>query len=161
MRRPPPRLPWKSATWRWVCGEWRGGERRVSAPLARDHRRSGERLSRVAPEQAAPGTRVQAALSVITPRRYFQGYTLVEIRLVTGRTHQARVHAASLGYPLAGDRKYGSRDRALHELGLRRLFLHASSLRFHHPLSGEVLLVEAPLPPQLAAVLEALQPAAL
>jgi RluA family pseudouridine synthase len=81
--------------------------------------------------------------------------SLLETELVTGRTHQIRVQAASRGHPVLGDDVYG--DFALNrwakkELGLRRLFLHAAALGFHHPVTRQFLKVVAPLPAELAAV---------
>ncbi len=73
---------------------------------------------------------------------------------MTGRTHQIRVHAASIGLPLAGDTRYGSPDHALERrIGLHRLFLHAASLAFESPADERVLRVESPLPEDLAAAL--------
>ena len=71
----------------------------------------------------------------------------------TGRTHQIRVHAAVAGHPIAGDAKYGRRefDAACRERGLRRLFLHCESMTVEHP-PGHRLVLEAPLPAELAAV---------
>jgi RluA family pseudouridine synthase len=87
-----------------------------------------------------------------------QRLSLVEIELITGKTHQIRVQAASRRLPLVGDDVYGSFDlnRKLRQsLGARRLFLHAHELRLKHPASGQMLSVKAPLPPDLSAVLEA------
>lgn len=84
--------------------------------------------------------------------------SLVEIELITGKTHQIRVQAASRRLPLVGDDVYGSFDlnRKLRQsLGARRLFLHAHELRLKHPASGQMLSVKAPLPQDLSAVLEA------
>lgn len=84
--------------------------------------------------------------------------SLVEIELITGKTHQIRVQAASRRLPLVGDDVYGSFElnRKLRQsLGARRLFLHAQELRLKHPASGQALVVKAPLPPDLKAVLEA------
>jgi 23S rRNA pseudouridine955/2504/2580 synthase len=91
--------------------------------------------------------------------RFGERATLVEIRLLTGRTHQARVHAAHAGHPIAGDDKYGDWDwnAQLRKLGLRRLFLHAAGVAFPHPATGERLQVEAPLPPELEKFLHALR----
>lgn len=83
--------------------------------------------------------------------------SLVEIGLITGKTHQIRVQAASRRLPLVGDDVYGSFDlnRKLRQsLGARRLFLHAHELRLKHPASGQMLSVKAPLPPDLVVVLE-------
>ena len=85
-----------------------------------------------------------------------QHYTLVEVRPQTGRTHQIRVHLAWLKFPLAGDRVYGRR-RPKHALPLSRHFLHAQSLTFRLPSDGREVTFTAPLPPDLAAILEALR----
>jgi 23S rRNA pseudouridine1911/1915/1917 synthase len=85
-----------------------------------------------------------------------QQYTLVEVRPQTGRTHQIRVHFAWLGFPLVGDRVYGRR-RAKHAPLLQRHFLHAQSLSFCLPSEGCVVTFTAPLPPDLASVLEKLR----
>ena len=81
--------------------------------------------------------------------------SLVGIRLETGRTHQIRVHMASIGHPLIGDVKYGdfALNRLASERGHGRLFLHAAELAFEHPQSGERLTVAAPLPEAFAALL--------
>lgn len=80
--------------------------------------------------------------------------TLLDVSLGSGRTHQIRVHLAHLGHPVLGDRSYrGYSDRA-RELGLERPFLHAWRLVFDHPVSGDVVEVTDPLPPDLQAVLE-------
>jgi len=87
--------------------------------------------------------------------------SLVELVPETGRTHQLRVHLSHLGHPLAGDRRYGATpfNRLLaRRYGLTRLFLHALALSFVHPATGARLTVEAPLPPELDAVLAALGP---
>ena len=135
-----------------IKGRWRGGAAELSAPLARDRRRGVERLVGVSDDGKDAETR-------FIPKGTYGSTTLVEIHLLTGRTHQARVHAAHLGHPIAGDDKYGDRElnRKLRPLGLRRLFLHAASLRFKHPASGQTMAFEAPLPPELTSVLERLR----
>jgi 23S rRNA pseudouridine955/2504/2580 synthase len=77
---------------------------------------------------------------------------------LTGRTHQIRVHLAHLGFPIAGDDKYGDFElnRALAKRGLKRMFLHAGELEFAHPLSGEALKLHAPLPEDLSRFLDSL-----
>jgi len=84
---------------------------------------------------------------------------LVDIRLFTGRTHQARVHLASIGHPIAGDEKYGNREfnSFAKEAGLKRLFLHASWLQFPHPATNKNLKLAAPLPEDLQNVLDKLK----
>ena len=135
-----------------VKGRWRGGPAELSAPLARDRYRGQERLVGVSEEGKEAETR-------FVPKGTYGPATLVEIHLLTGRTHQARVHATHLGHPIAGDDKYGDREfnRKLRPLGLRRLFLHAASLRFRHPISGRKMEFEAPVPPELTTVLERLR----
>ena len=135
-----------------VKGRWRGGPRRVSARLMRDRVRGRERLVGVSDEG-------RAAVSLFDPKRRCGPATLVDIRLDTGRTHQARVHAAHIGHPIAGDEKYGDWEfnRELRDLGLRRLFLHAARLRFAHPATGAKIEVTADLPSDLENVLERLR----
>lgn len=140
-----------------VKGRWRGGPKTASARLLRDRVRSGERRVEVSDEG-------RAATSYFEPKRSYGPATLVEIRLDTGRTHQARVHAAHLGHPIAGDEKYGDRafNREMRDVGLRRLFLHAVRLRFAHPVTGAKIEIAADLPPGLENVLERLrEPATL
>jgi 23S rRNA pseudouridine955/2504/2580 synthase len=94
----------------------------------------------------------------------FSGYTLLEVGLKTGRTHQIRVHLADAGHAIVGDDKYGDRDadRALARGAVlpgcrfERMFLHARGLSFHHPASGEPMTLEAPLPPACVRLLAAL-----
>lgn len=83
----------------------------------------------------------------------FKEYTLVELKLETGRTHQIRVHMKYIGYPLAGDPKYGPKNT----LELDGQALHAQTLGFDHPRTGERLEFEAPLPPEMVAVIEYLK----
>ena len=85
--------------------------------------------------------------------------TLMAIEIGTGRTHQIRVHAAYAGHPVAGDEKYGDKagNDALREFGLRRMFLHAHSLEFARPGTGEKFSITAPLSEELQAVLGNLQ----
>ena len=90
--------------------------------------------------------------------KHFNNSSLAKIRLLTGRTHQIRVHAAQLGYPVAGDIKYGDRNfnKELRKAGLKRLFLHAESLKFINPESGKYIYINAPLPDELTKVLKKL-----
>ncbi len=77
-------------------------------------------------------------------------YSLVEVKLITGVLHQVRAHLAAIGAPIVGDALYGG----VSEPGLTRFFLHAVSLGVRHPLTGDFLRVESPLPPELQAVLD-------
>jgi len=134
-----------------VKGQWNLGAKRIDAPLATEAREGGERTVRVA-------ARGKPSLSAFRPVQFFgRTATLMEVTLETGRTHQIRVHAEHAGHPVAGDEKYGDAEfnQALREKGLRRMFLHASSLSFRWPEGGE-FSVNAPLPPELAALLDTL-----
>ena len=95
------------------------------------------------------------ANSRFVPIQQFDEYGWVEIELRTGRMHQSRAHAAAIGYPVGGDRKYGSREgnRILRGAGLKRLFLHAAKLELRHPLPGRRLVVNAAMPDELTSVL--------
>ena len=135
-----------------VEGAWHGGQRRVEAALEKNRPAAGERRVEVDEEG-------KESASEFTPREKFADAALVEVRLLTGRMHQARVHAAHIGQPIAGDDKYGHRafNQAMKNFGLARLFLHAARLEFRHPLSGRKLQISAPLPPELERVLEQLR----
>jgi 23S rRNA pseudouridine955/2504/2580 synthase len=137
-----------------VAGSWQLGSKRIDAPLATDSRRQGERHVRV----AAAG---KDSVSLFKPIQFFGSLaTLMQVDIPTGRTHQIRVHAAYAGHPLLGDDKYGDRERnaELKGLGLRRIFLHAQSIAFDWPGSGVPFHASAPLPADLAAVLDAIVP---
>lgn len=135
-----------------VRGRWRGGPRHIDAPLEQERKRGGERHVDVGPEGRAAESRFE-------PKGVYGPASLVEIRLYTGRMHQARVHAVHAGHPIAGDDKYGDREfnRELRPVGLRRLFLHAASLCFVHPVTGAKIEVKSTLPAELTAVLERLR----
>lgn len=132
-------------------GRWPQACRQVEAPLEKNVLQSGERMVRVSRD----GKRALTGFSVL---ERFDGATLVEARPVTGRTHQIRVHALHAGHPLLGDDKYAnSAGEALaRQLGLKRLFLHASALRFELPGSG-LLELQAPLDAVLESALQKLR----
>jgi 23S rRNA pseudouridine1911/1915/1917 synthase len=120
---------------------------RIEKPIGRDpHDRM--RMAVVADgKPAITGYRV---------RQRFRGWTLLEVDLVTGRTHQVRVHLASIGHPVAGDPIYARGAARRGPDGLERLFLHAWRLEFVSPSSGELVRLEAALPDDLVAVLDRL-----
>lgn len=89
--------------------------------------------------------------------RFSQGLTLLELGLETGRTHQIRVHMASLSCPVVGDSVYGRKNSLYPELGITRQYLHAYSLAFSHPRTGENLQFTAPLWPDMLCTLELLR----
>ena len=122
----------------------------IDAPLQKNVVSSGERIVRVSSDG-------KEAASRFTPRQRFKLATLMEVELLTGRTHQIRVHAAFSGHPLAGDEKYGDKEfnRLMRDYGLKRLFLHAYRLKF--PWDGNVLEVMSPLDETLESVLSKLR----
>jgi 23S rRNA pseudouridine955/2504/2580 synthase len=96
--------------------------------------------------------------TIFTLQKSWAGYTLLEAQLKTGRTHQIRVHLSHLGFPIAGDDKYGDfpRNRELMKQGLKRMFLHAHSIALTHPVTGEPLRFTAPLPKELQKFIDKL-----
>jgi 23S rRNA pseudouridine955/2504/2580 synthase len=137
-----------------VAGSWQLGTKRIDAPLATHSRQHGERHVRV----AAAG---KDSVSIFKPVQFFGSLaTLMEVDIPTGRTHQIRVHASFAGHPLLGDDKYGDRARnaELKQHGLQRTFLHAQSIAFDWPGTGVPFHANAPLAPDLAAVLDAITP---
>lgn len=133
-----------------VRGQWNHGVKIVDLPLQRNVLRSGERMVEVAEEGKSALTRFQ-------PLTLHQSASLVEVMIATGRTHQIRVHAATIGHPLAGDEKYGDNafNRSMAERhGLRRLFLHAHSVSL--PVGGRQIAVDTPLSRELKMVMDSL-----
>lgn len=143
-----------------IVGDLEHEKSSVDAPLKKNVLQGGERMVQVDPDDGKPARTVFRRLARF---RWVSGVlTLVEAELITGRTHQIRVHAAHLGTPLAGDPKYGDEtaNRALKTLGLSRLFLHASALSFRLEGADRPHRVESPLPDDLERFLSALEPAA-
>jgi 23S rRNA pseudouridine955/2504/2580 synthase len=129
-----------------VAGAWRNERQSVKFSLTKYLTADGER--RVAVDEQG-----QDSHTVFYLIEKLQKYSLLEAELKTGRTHQIRVHLAHLGFPIAGDDKYG--DFALNKLlarqGLKRMFLHAHRVEFPHPISGLPIEITAPMAPDLAA----------
>ena len=86
--------------------------------------------------------------------RRFEKHTLLEVKIGTGRTHQIRVHLSSLGHPILGDPLYGA---PVSKILPSRFFLHAARLAFRSPASEEFVTLEAPLPPELVAIIDSEQ----
>ncbi|MFW0056218.1 MAG: RluA family pseudouridine synthase [Coxiella endosymbiont of Dermacentor silvarum] len=106
-----------------VKGHWKWGKRQVDAPLKKNILRNGERIVKV--DETG-----KMATTLFQPLVSYPFSTLMEARPLTGRTHQIRVHAAHLGHPIAGDKKYGDKvfNREMKMLGLKRLFLHSAGI---------------------------------
>jgi 23S rRNA pseudouridine955/2504/2580 synthase len=132
-----------------VAGRFRNEMQRVRVALATRVTAGGEKRVSV----SADGQEAETVF-----RRIARGaeFSLLEAQLLTGRTHQIRVHLAHLRHPVLGDDKYGDFElnKRLRREGLKRMFLHARALGFAHPLTGEALALESPLPRDLAAFAE-------
>lgn len=128
-----------------VHGRIKNEEGCINAPIGRDNK-----------ERKKMAVNVKNGKNAVTHYKVLEGfkeYTYIECRLETGRTHQIRVHMASIGHPLLGDSVYGNRKTAFHTQGQT---LHAMTIGFIHPSTGKYLEVSAPLPEYFAHLLESL-----
>ena len=123
---------------------------RIEKPIARDSVRRTRMTSRIASGRAA--------WSEYRVLQRFERFTLLEVRIGTGRTHQIRVHLSSIGHPVAGDTLYGAPARVEGLPPLGRFFLHARRIRFRRPADDAEIIVESDLPPDLHAWLDRLIP---
>ncbi len=135
-----------------VKGRWRDSLRHVRLALHKYLTAGGERRVSVSREG-------KEAHSVVRLVARWENFSLLEVGLETGRTHQIRVHLSHLGYPLCGDDKYGDfqLNKALQKQGLDRMFLHAERLAFSHPVTGERLELAARLHEDLKVFLRRLE----
>lgn len=136
-----------------VAGRWPSSKKVLDKPLHKYLLPNGERRVKVV-SRDDPNGMPSVTLVKVRPTAS-SAFTLLEVTIKTGRTHQIRVHLASEGFPLAGDDKYGDFElnKALAQVGtapmLKRMFLHAWRLQFNHPVSGERIELLAPLPSDL------------
>ena len=135
-----------------VKGKWADDHREIDAPLV-TRRVSGEARVKVDPS----GKEARSTFRALD--RFGKTATLLEVSIETGRTHQIRAHAVHAGHPVAGDERYGDKDYNdyMKSFGLQRMFLHAHSLSFDWPDTGETFSASAPLPDELKSVLTALE----
>jgi 23S rRNA pseudouridine955/2504/2580 synthase len=144
-----------------VLGQWPSNRKVIDMPLEKyligPGEAEGERRVRVVARDDPKG---QRAITLVRVAKLVGDYSLLEVTIKTGRTHQIRVHLASLGHPIAGDDKYGDfeQNKALQKLGLKRMFLHAWRLQFKHPQTGQLATLQAPLPPELQQFIDHVQP---
>ena len=131
-----------------VNGAWPAGNKVIDVPLHKYLQADGERRVKVVAKDNPEGMR---SITLVKIARRVENFTLLEVTIKTGRTHQIRVHLASQGHPIAGDDKYGNFDlnRSLQKQGLKRMFLHAWRLQFNHPAGGERIELMSALPPEL------------
>ena len=144
-----------------VKGQWPSNKKVIDLPLQRylipNGAGEGERRVRIAHKDDA---NAQRAITLVRVSRLVGDYSLLEVTIKTGRTHQIRVHLSSQGYPIVGDDKYGDFElnKRLAALGMKRMFLHAWRLQFIHPQTGRSETVEAALPDELQSFIDHVQP---
>jgi len=144
-----------------VKGQWPSNKKVIDLPLQRylipNGVGEGERRVRIAAKDDA---NAQRAITLVRVSRLVGDYSLLEVTIKTGRTHQIRVHLASQGYPIVGDDKYGDFElnKRLAAQGMKRMFLHAWRLQFVHPQTGRSETVEAVLPEELQNFVDHVQP---
>ncbi len=144
-----------------VQGAWPAGKKVIDVPLHKFLTGEGERRVRAVGDDDDNGRR---SITLVKVAQRFASFTLLDVTLKTGRTHQIRVHLLHAGHPIAGDEKYGdfelNKALARGEAGggckFKRMFLHALQLRFEHPANAEVITLQAPLPRECQALLNAL-----
>lgn len=132
-----------------TAGQWKQDELRVDIPLHKHYRMGGKHLVEVDYKTG------KSCLTVFEPIRVFKQASFMKAKIYTGRTHQIRVHAQHQGHAIAGDDRYGKPEfnKFMHNLGLKRMFLHASSIEFKLPSSLQSIKVIAPLDPDLEKIL--------
>ena len=131
-----------------VLGHWPVNKKVLDKSLHKYLLANGERRVKVVARDDPDGMR---SLTLVKVAQHFAGFSLLEVTIKTGRTHQIRVHLASEGFPIAGDDKYGDfeANKALVKQGLKRMFLHAWRLQLSHPASGASVELNAALPSEL------------
>ena len=132
-----------------LSGQWARKKGVVTAPLLKNVSKGGERMVII----SQSGKKAETLFKRL---KLFRNATLVEASPKTGRTHQIRVHAASLGHPIVGDERYGLDEvnKVFKNKGYKRMFLHAETLKFQHPVTGVLMSISAPLPSQLENLLK-------
>ena len=144
-----------------VIGAWPASKKVIDVALHKFLTAEGERRVHAVAEDADQGKR---SITLVRIAHKFDTFTLLDVTIKTGRTHQIRVHLTHEGHAIVGDEKYGdfalnkalARGDAVKGVKFDRMFLHARRLRFTHPGSGEVIELEAPLPAECAALIHAL-----
>ena len=124
-----------------LSGRWARRKQVIDQPLQKNIRKGGERMVIISKAGKESQTLFQRL-------KLFAGATMVEASPITGRTHQIRVHAAYMNHPIIGDERYGFDEinKAYKAKGYKKLFLHAETLQFAHPISGQTVKISAPLP---------------
>jgi 23S rRNA pseudouridine955/2504/2580 synthase len=144
-----------------VIGAWPAQRKVIDVALHKFLTASGERRVHAVAADHDQGRR---SITLVRVVQALPGYTLLDVTIKTGRTHQIRVHLTHEGHAIVGDEKYGdfdmnkalARGQAVANVRFDRMFLHARQLRFTHPASGEVIELTAPMPAECAALIHAL-----
>ena len=134
-----------------LAGHWTNGPREVQLKLTKNISVSGDKKTSI-------DDKGQHAVSNFIPIRQYDGCVFVKVELRTGRMHQIRSHAAAIGNPVIGDRKYGSiiANKKFRKMGLNRLFLHATEIKFFHPQTEKQITIKSDLPLNLNLIMEKL-----
>lgn len=142
-----------------VVGAWPGQKKVIDVALHKYLTAEGERRVKAVSQNDDDGRR---SISLVKVMQRFDGFTLLDVTIKTGRTHQIRVHLSHEGHPIVGDEKYGdftlNKNLGRSESRFTRMFLHARYLRLPHPVSGEDLVLEVPIPPDCQSLLDTLKP---
>ena len=145
-----------------VLGAWPVSKKVIDTPLHKFLTAEGERRVKAVSESNEDGRR---SITLVKTVSVFDQFSLLDVTIKTGRTHQIRVHLLSEGHAIAGDEKYGdeainhalTKGTAVAGVKFKRMFLHARRLRFEHPATAEVIELQAPLPPECLQLLAALK----
>jgi 23S rRNA pseudouridine955/2504/2580 synthase len=145
-----------------VLGAWPASKKVIDTPLHKFLTAEGERRVKAVADDHEDGRRSITLVKIVS---VFDQFSLLDVTIKTGRTHQIRVHLLSEGHAIAGDEKYGdeainhalAKGSAVPGIKFKRMFLHARRLRFEHPATAEVIELQAPLPPECVQLLAALK----
>lgn len=143
-----------------VHGVWLDKKKHVTLDLQKYVTSEGERRVNVVTDpEKDKFQQSQVSETIFYLTKQIGEFSLLEAKLITGRTHQLRVQLAHLGFPILGDDKYGdfALNKALTKQGLKRMFLHSSETNIRHPLSGEKLKLSAPLPAELNTFIQKIE----
>jgi 23S rRNA pseudouridine955/2504/2580 synthase len=147
---------WKKYYKTLVLGYWPESLKQVDLPLLKTQ--AGEKEARVFVDPT--GDQACTKIKIIQKfKSDYSVFTLIQAQILTGRTHQIRVHTSANKFPIAGDDRYGNfeMNKQLARHGLKRMFLHAARLQLVHPATNETIVLEAPLAPELDSFLKSLQ----
>ena len=137
-----------------ISGLWKDKQKTVNLNLIKTSNSEGQKVSVVDSKEGHINSK--ESKSVFFLKKHFRNFSLLDVKLITGRTHQIRVHLAHLGFPVLGDQRYGDFkvNKELEKNGFKRMFLHASEYGVIHPKSGEKLFISAPLPEELFSFID-------